>query len=240
MTQRKQFLSFVFSFFVFTIDIERLKEIGMALVGFQVLEGIEAGRVFRKLQTPVTIGREDENDIQLNDERISRFHSKVQEDSGRIILTDLESTNGTRVNGRPIKMRVLKKGDQISVGRCLLVVMASSELSAPPREDESKPPIETGGTLSANKSSDDITIPVSYPGGPPPLPTGLSAVQAAELTDVLNYVRTTMLESIEQMEDEEDTKESDPVKLSRQYWHRLQSLPGKISTYLNEIADPPE
>ena len=64
----------------------------MAQVSFQVLDGLERGVVFTDLQTPITIGREDDNDIRLNDERVSRFHAKVQEDDGHIILTDLQST----------------------------------------------------------------------------------------------------------------------------------------------------
>ena len=74
----------------------------MSLVTFQVLEGLERGDVIRDLPTPVTIGREEDNHLRLNDVRVSRFHAKVQEDGGKIILTDLESTNGTRVNGHPV------------------------------------------------------------------------------------------------------------------------------------------
>ena len=85
----------------------------MATVTMQVLEGFEAGRLYCDLHTPITIGREEDNDIRLNDDRVSRFHAKIQEDAGRVILTDLDSTNGTRVNGHPVRMRVLQLGDQI-------------------------------------------------------------------------------------------------------------------------------
>ena len=73
----------------------------MASITLQVLEGMERGTVFDDLQTPISIGREEDNMIRLNDERVSRFHVKIQQDGDRIILTDLESTNGTRVNGHP-------------------------------------------------------------------------------------------------------------------------------------------
>ena len=49
-------------------------------VTFQVLEGIDKGRVFRELPTPVTVGREEGNVLRLNDERVSRFHAKIQID----------------------------------------------------------------------------------------------------------------------------------------------------------------
>src|ERR1700691_3013396 len=102
----------------------------MAKVTLQLLEGLERGLMFRDLATPVTIGREDDNTVRLNDERVSRFHAKIQEDGGQIILTDLESTNGTRINGHPIQMRVLQIGDQIAIGRCLLLFGSPEEITA--------------------------------------------------------------------------------------------------------------
>ena len=69
----------------------------------------------------MTIGREEGNTVQLNDERISRFHIKIQEDQGKLVLTDLESTNGTRVNGEDVQLRILRFGDVIAVGRSVLL-----------------------------------------------------------------------------------------------------------------------
>ena len=67
----------------------------MALVTLRVLDGADRGKVFPNIPTPVTIGREEGNSIQLNDERVSRFHLKIQEDHEKLVLTDLQSTNGT-------------------------------------------------------------------------------------------------------------------------------------------------
>src|SRR5437588_5331841 len=102
----------------------------MAGVTFQVLEGIDKGRVFRELPTPVTIGREEGNLLRLNDERVSRFHAKVQFDNGEMILTDLESTNGTRVNGTVVQIRRLRPGDRVSVGRSLLLFGSDAEIES--------------------------------------------------------------------------------------------------------------
>jgi pSer/pThr/pTyr-binding forkhead associated (FHA) protein len=98
-------------------------------VTFQVLEGIDKGRVFRDLPTPLTIGREEGNILRLNDERVSRFHAKVQVDSEDFILTDLESTNGTRVNGTVVQIRRLRFGDRVSVGRSLLLFGSNEEIA---------------------------------------------------------------------------------------------------------------
>src|SRR5436309_4044272 len=102
----------------------------MPKVTFQVLEGIDKGRTFRELPTPVSIGREEGNLLRLNDERVSRFHAKVQFDNGEMILTDLESTNGTRVNGSVVQIRRLKPGDRVGVGRSLLLFGTDEEIAA--------------------------------------------------------------------------------------------------------------
>ena len=101
-----------------------------ASVTFQVLEGIDRGRVYRELPIPVSIGREEGNTLRLNDERVSRFHAKVQLDGDDYILTDLESTNGTRVNGTAIQIRRLRVGDRVGVGRSLLLFGSNEEIAA--------------------------------------------------------------------------------------------------------------
>src|SRR5438094_368652 len=102
----------------------------MPTVTFRVIDGIDKGRVFRELDTPVTIGREEGNLLRLNDERVSRYHAKVQVDNGEVILTDLESTNGTRVNGSVITIRRLRPGDRVGVGRSLLLFGNEAEIVA--------------------------------------------------------------------------------------------------------------
>ena len=101
-----------------------------ASVTFQVLEGIDRGRVYRELPVPVTIGREEGNTLRLNDERVSRFHAKVQIDGDDYILTDLESTNGTRVNGTAVQIRRLRIGDRVGVGRSMLLFGSNEEIAA--------------------------------------------------------------------------------------------------------------
>ena len=46
----------------------------MALVTIQLIEGLERGQVFEELPTPVSIGREDDNSVRLNDERPIECH----------------------------------------------------------------------------------------------------------------------------------------------------------------------
>src|SRR5437868_10919585 len=102
----------------------------MKTVTFQVLEGVDKGRLFRDLAIPVTIGREEGNVLRLNDERVSRFHAKVQLDNDDVILTDLDSTNGTRINGHPVQIRRILAGDRVGIGRSILVFGSNQEIAA--------------------------------------------------------------------------------------------------------------
>ena len=90
----------------------------MVTITLRAIDGADRGRVFGDLSLPVTIGREEGNSIQLNDERISRYHVKIQEDQDKLILTDLESTNGTKVNGEDVQLRILRYGDVIRTSFC--------------------------------------------------------------------------------------------------------------------------
>src|SRR5947207_10573524 len=110
------------------MDVDRSAEAAMKNVTFQILEGVDKGRVFRDLAIPVTIGREEGNLLRLNDERVSRYHAKVQFDNGEVILTDLESTNGTRVNNTVVQIRRLKPGDRVSIGRSQLLFGSDEEI----------------------------------------------------------------------------------------------------------------
>lgn len=65
-----------------------------------------------------TIGRARENDIPLDDSFLSAEHARLLWNGRGWVLEDLNSTNGTRVNGKPIKKaKPLKQGDTIEFGR---------------------------------------------------------------------------------------------------------------------------
>jgi pSer/pThr/pTyr-binding forkhead associated (FHA) protein len=65
---------------------------------------------------PLTIGRESNTDIALDDPRVSRQHARLSYRQQQIWLTDLRSSNGTFVNGAPIQERALQPGDTLSFG----------------------------------------------------------------------------------------------------------------------------
>lgn len=65
---------------------------------------------------PVTIGRMADCTIVLTDENVSRRHAEVRRLGSNIVVVDLGSTNGTKVNGAGVKERRLVDGDQVTVG----------------------------------------------------------------------------------------------------------------------------
>ena len=71
---------------------------------------------------PISVGRDPKNDIVLDDRRVSRRHAEVRLRLGRYTLYDLQSTNGTFVNGRRIAEMVLSDEDRITIGGAELVV----------------------------------------------------------------------------------------------------------------------
>ncbi len=233
----------------------------MAEVTFQVLEGMERGRIFADLPTPLTIGREEDNGIQLNDERVSRFHLKIQEDAGQVILTDLESTNGTRVNGVPSQLRVLQIGDLISIGRCLLVYGSPERIaerflgsdpstlsrlqeavasSSAASSDEKGP--APGGTVDAGAESpsdwNDLLERAYQRLGaePPPLPDTFRLAQQAQLADLIVYIHQRILSVLQSGC---ETSERDPKRVvDGLVWQQLIDLEMRLAQLLREVGDP--
>jgi len=74
---------------------------------------------------PVTIGRQAECDVVLEDSNISRRHAEVRRQGEDYVLVDLGSTNGSKVNGTRVKQQALADGDEITLGKTLLRFEAS-------------------------------------------------------------------------------------------------------------------
>jgi hypothetical protein len=195
----------------------------------------------------VTIGREEGNSIQLNDERISRYHLKLQYDNDKIVLTDLESTNGTKVNGEETQVRIVRDGDLISVGRSLLLVGSHSDIDRRIAEIAAKLPAaeeararQMGERLQriANHESDviqdlsEVRTPL-LPGGPPPLPERLSPAQSAELAELLNYVQSVLREATEGAVMRPG---NEVVELDFAHWQAMLDVQARLAELLRQIG----
>lgn len=231
----------------------------MPAVTFQVLEGIDKGRVFRDLSTPVTIGREEGNILRLNDERVSRYHAKVQYDNGEVILTDLESTNGTRVNGTVISIRRLRAGDQLGVGRSILLygseqeiaarVAAMTNVSAQPGASKALPAtVHSTNLFSAEFDQDhhfDLSLDekVTVSNGTlflgaralPPLPQKMSPSQAARLSELLDFLHRHLIAATEFIQANEETGQ---VTLGFADWQRVLAVQMLLARYVRAVSEP--
>ena len=190
----------------------------MAGVTLRVLDGADRGRVFDTLPTPVTIGREEGNSVQLNDERISRFHIKIQEDQGKLVLTDLESTNGTRdqIAGRLDELREDGMNMTGELDPAKLMQEADSSLD-----------FEVRWGASENLHS-TLHLPA-----PPELPLGLSPGQAAQLSEVLEYLHLRSRSLIQSASLPEGTSK---ITLDLSQWQEILDLQALLAEYLRKVG----
>jgi hypothetical protein len=65
---------------------------------------------------PITIGRLPECDVMIDDANVSRRHAEIRRAGDAFTLIDLGSTNGTRVNGIPVRDHRLNSGDVVTIG----------------------------------------------------------------------------------------------------------------------------
>lgn len=90
------------------------------------------GRLALPADRAVTIGRALESDLRLNDGLTSRRHAQVSIEDSNIVIEDLESANGTFINGQKIRRAVLQPGDRILIGITTIELLAEHHNSPKP------------------------------------------------------------------------------------------------------------
>ena len=82
-----------------------------------VVAGVHRGKTFRIDQSEIIVGRAMENDVQFPDRSVSRHHCRIAKNGRSWWIEDMESTNGTIIDGAPIlARRELHHGDMIVAG----------------------------------------------------------------------------------------------------------------------------
>lgn len=106
---------------------------------------LESGGERREIKVAgsLTVGRSQSAGVYLDDKTLSREHTKFYLENGKLFVRDLESKNGTYLNGSIIKnTQALKPGDRVKVGLAMFTVMheagdalpsVTAPLAAPPR-----------------------------------------------------------------------------------------------------------
>lgn len=216
----------------------------MTGVTLKILHGADRGKVYENLEPPFTVGREEGNDIQLNDERVSRCHFKVQRDNDRLVLTDLDSTNGTKVNGTECQLKILRHGDLIAVGRSLMLVGSESQIAArlaamggdnatmarEPSSAESSVVMELNHEAKSPFPAELMQIQEA-----PSIPDELSPGQKAQLCEILDYLQSRLHRLIETARTDESNQE---VVLKLSAWQRLLDTQSRLAGMTRQIANP--
>src|ERR1700682_6360183 len=86
-----------------------------------VFRGNNQGMRIELESDTLSLGRDAANDVRLNDTEVSRRHAEVHRAAGSFTLTDLESSNGTFVNGKQVRSHELANGDEVQLGSTMML-----------------------------------------------------------------------------------------------------------------------
>lgn len=222
-------------------------------ITLRIIDGTDKGKEFTDLPLPVSLGREAQNTIRLHDEKVSRYHCKIQEDGGEIILTDIESTNGTLLNGQPIHIALIHPGDLIVVGQTLIIVGKRKEIAKRlallddlPIEDaalrllvaEDSPEFLPASLIDEMEHySYDVQDALKrlHSIAPPALPSELNPTQTARLAELLSYVQLRMEMILEKARLDDTT---DRVMLDQREWQSFLDLFSRLTDYYKHLIQP--
>jgi pSer/pThr/pTyr-binding forkhead associated (FHA) protein len=85
----------------------------------------------------VVVGRKEDCDLRLEHKSVSKMHCILVKTDGLLLLRDLGSTNGTRVNGQRVRRAALLPNDQLNIASCKFrVYLGPDQAPAPVRQDE--------------------------------------------------------------------------------------------------------
>ncbi len=106
----------------------------------------------------VTIGRSSDNDIVVENLAVSRKHAKIEKVGETFVLSDMQSANGTFVNGERVNRRPLKHFDSITVGKHQVVFLEDPKVQ-PDMNDEPMSPFDLDRTVVVNPGAPRPVVP---------------------------------------------------------------------------------
>jgi two-component system, cell cycle response regulator len=116
-----------------------------------VIYGSELGKKYNLNSSSLVVGRSSKCDIQIDQESISRNHSKIVNTGKSILIRDLGSTNGTYVNDEPIDEYILRDGDLIKIGRTIFKFLTGGNIENAYHEEIYRLTTVDGLTQISNK-----------------------------------------------------------------------------------------
>jgi diguanylate cyclase (GGDEF)-like protein len=97
--------------------------------------GSSLGSRYMLKETPLILGRDDNCDICINDESVSRKHARIEPIGDGYGVFDLQSTNGTFVNNNRVSLHMLKDGDYLRIGNGIYRFLAGGNIEAEYHEE---------------------------------------------------------------------------------------------------------
>ena len=128
------------------------ENVHLAQATLLVIQGIEQGTRFELGDEAVGIGRGVHNAVRIHDTEVSRKHASIAVADGGYVVADQHSSNGTFVNGQPVRSMRLRDGDQIQLGRTILL------FSQGITNDESAPAAHRIDLLAKSDPGDKLAI----------------------------------------------------------------------------------
>ena len=92
------------------------------MFSIHIIQGFDQGERLEIAKKIFRFGRDSDNDLQLHDSEVSRFHAELQPDGDGLKVVDLGSSNGTFVNGERTSSVRLSSGDRIQMGKTHIII----------------------------------------------------------------------------------------------------------------------
>src|SRR5438067_13332572 len=93
---------------------------------------VDGGAPIEIIKDLVVIGRKEDCDVRLEHKSVSKLHCVVVKTDGLLLLRDLGSTNGTRVNGTRVRRAALLPNDQLAIAHFKFRISLGPDDPAPP------------------------------------------------------------------------------------------------------------
>jgi pSer/pThr/pTyr-binding forkhead associated (FHA) protein len=98
---------------------------------------LEGGPAIEVIKDVTLVGRKEDCDLRLDHKSVSKLHCIIVKTDGLLLLRDLGSTNGTRVNGQRVRRAALLPNDQVTIaGYAFRVKLGGEEPPAPVLPEE--------------------------------------------------------------------------------------------------------
>ncbi len=121
-----------------------------------VSEGELIGQRWTLAKDETLIGRGNDSDIVLPERQVSRYHLKIHYREGRYLLEDLDSKNGTFLNGQQVKGTVsIQDGDEIQIALCVRLLFVGTDATVPLSFDIPK---ADGGVMILEENKRTVSI----------------------------------------------------------------------------------